>query len=260
MLAALGSWIINFGVTMTDLLEILTRAGRDFFAIPHYGRRPTFRVYLKQVYFTGVEAFRIIAIISLIIGTVIITQIITLAGTGNELLIGKVMIWVVIRELGPLLTAIIVIARSGTAIATELGAMKLNGEIESIESLGIDSNQYLIMPRIFGVATAVVLLTIYFELISVLGGFIIATAGWHIPFDRFSEGVFATLTLKELGISMVKCLSFGLLLSAACCRQGLSVGKSATQIPQAATRGVMQSLFLIFIMDGFITLVSSFLH
>lgn len=256
MIEALGRWLITTFMTYVSLARLIVRAGGDFVASQLHRRRPVSRVFLKQIYFTGFEALKIVAVIALVLGTVIISQIIALAGTGNESLIGKVMIWLVIRELGPLLTAVIVIARSGTAIATELGAMRINGEIDSIESLGIDAGQYLIMPRVFGVTVAVVLLTVYFELISILGGFAIASLGWHIPFERLSEGVFASLTMGELLVSALKSFFFGLFLSAACCHQGLSVGRSATQIPQAGTKGVMQSLFLVFLVDGVVTLAS----
>lgn len=256
MLTAIGHWILQQILSFMDLTVLICRACGDFVAMFKQGRRPTVKVYQKQVYFTGLEALKVIFIISLIIGTVIITQIVTTVGSGNESLTGKVLVWVVIKELGPLLTAIIVIARSGTAIATELGTMKINGEIEYVETLGIEPSQYLIMPRIFGVATAVVILTVYFEIVSIIGGFIVAGIGWHVPFEQFSQGVLVSLTMKELAISMLKSLFFGLFMTAACCKQGLAVGKSATQIPQAASKGVMMSLFLVFTLDGVITLLS----
>ena len=256
MLTILGRWILQRMLYLSELVEIIIQAFVSLAATLHVIRRPVITVFFKQLYFTGLESLRVIIIISLTIGIVIISQIINLVGAGNEALIGKVLIWVVIRELGPLLTAIIIIARSGTAIATELGYMTINHEIEAIESLGIPTGQYLIMPRIFGVTTAVLILTIYFEIASIIGGFIVASIGWHVPFEMFSEGVFSSLTLKELGLSIVKSLLFGLFLSAACCKQGLGVGQSATQIPQAATKGVMQSLFLVFMLDGIITVIS----
>ena len=256
MISLLGRLVLNFFISLASLIKIITAAFKSFPNPLNPGRRPIFLVYFKQVYFTGVESLKILIIIALVIGTVLITQIITLVGTGNDSLNGKVLVWVVIRELGPLLTAILVTARSGTAIATELGFMKINGEIDSIESLGIPTEQYLIMPRVFGVATAVIILTIYFELFSILGGFLVASIGWHVSFENFFQGILSSLTVLDLSVSMVKSLFFGLFLSAACCRHGLSVGRSITQIPQAASKGVMQSLFLIFILDGCITLAA----
>jgi phospholipid/cholesterol/gamma-HCH transport system permease protein len=256
MIGNLGKWVLRLVESQAELFRIIARACGNFPLPLKPWRRPIVQVFLKQLYFTGLESLKIVIVISLTIGAVLMTQIITLVGAGNEALIGRVLVWSVVRELGPLLTAIVVVARSGAAIATELGSMKIAGEIDSIESLGIPSEQYLIVPRIFGVTTAVMILTIYFEIFSIMGGFIVASTGWHVSIESFSQGIFFSLTITELFMSFLKSLFFGLFLAAACCRNGLDVGKSATQVPQAATKGVMQSLFLIFIIDGLITFAS----
>jgi len=166
---------------------------------------------------------------------------------------GKVLVWVVFRELGPLLTALIVVARSGTAIAAELGSMKINGELEALEMLGIPGERYLILPRIAGVAAAVVVLTAYFVLTAFVGGFLIASLGHHIPYGQFVQGVVASLGLGEVVVLGIKACAFGLAIPVICCHAGLSVGSSATEIPQAATRAVITSLFAIVLLDGLIT-------
>lgn len=254
MLNALADQLITLIVFLYDLTEMIVIAFANGASTLRRGVRPVFNVYLRQVYFTGLEAFRIILVISLIIGTVVITQIISIAGAGSESLTGKVIVWIVVRELAPLLTAIIVIARSGTAIAAELSQMKIGGEIDYLESLGIPAANYLIMPRIFGLTTAILILTVYFEIAALLGGFLVASLGWHVPWEQYSQGVFSVLTISELAASLVKSALFGLFVAAICCRQGLSVGRSVTQIPQAATRAVMQSLFFLFVIDGIVSL------
>ena len=175
----------------------------------------------------------------------------------NGSLTGKILVWVVFRELAPLLTAIIVIARSGTAIATELGAMKINGEIESIEMLGIPADSYLVMPRIIGVTSSMVILTFYFVLSVFIGSFIVSSVVWHIPYDHLFQGILASLGMKEILMLFLKSVFFGLFVSTICCRYGLGVGRSTTEIPQAATRAVMSSLFAVFALDGLITYVVS---
>jgi len=250
MLSALADQLITLIVFVYDLVEMIVTAFRNGVAALRHGTRPVVSVYLRQVYFTGLEAFKIILLVALIIGTVAITQIISIAGAGSLSLIGKVMVWTIIRELGPLLTAIFVVARSGTAIAAEISQMKIGGEIDYLASLGISAENYLIMPRILGVGSAVLILTVYFEIAAVLGGFFVASLGWHVPWEQYAQGVFSVLTISELAASLVKSALFGLCIAAICCRQGLSVGQSVTQIPQAATRAVMQSLFVLFVIDG----------
>lgn len=253
MLAATGRTATQILVFLGDISLLVVRAFRESLGFFRQGFLPVSRVYLKQVYFTGVEAFGIIVTLFLLIGILIITQIISFAGVGSAPLTGKVLVWIVVRELGPLLTAVIVIARSGTAIATELATMKLGGEIDVLESLGIPAARYLIMPRILGVATAVVVLTLYAEVVSVAGGFLAASLAWGIPLDQYNQGIVPFLTLREIGVSVFKSFTFGLIIAAVCCRQGLSVEESLTQIPQAATKGVMRSLLLVFLYNAVVT-------
>ena len=253
MLAAAGRQATRGLLFVGELSMLLFRAFRESLSVVRHGFRPVLRVYLKQVYFTGVQALAIILFLFLLIGALIVTQMTSLAGAGSAPLTGKVLVWIVVRELGPLLTAVIVIARSGTAIATELATMKINGEIDVLESLGIPAMRYLILPRILGVTTAVLVLTLYAETVSVAGGFLTASLAWGVPLEQYNQGIVPFLTVREIGISFFKSLVFGLLVSTVCCRQGLSVGESLTQVPQAGTKGVMQSLLLVFLLDVAIT-------
>ncbi|MBI1921063.1 MAG: ABC transporter permease [Geobacter sp.] len=255
MFGAIVDRVTVAGIFVADLFDLIVQAGRDTLLTMRQGRGPVLSVYFRQVYFTGMEAVRIILVTSLIIGTVVISQIVSIAGSGSEYLSGRVMVWVVVRELAPLLTAIIVIARSGTAVAAELSQMKIGGEIECIEALGIPTSHYLIMPRIWGMTTAMVFLTVYFAAGAVLGGFIVASAGWHVPLEQYSRGIFAVLSLWEISLSLAKGVVFGMVTAAICCRQGLKAGRSVTQIPQAATKAVMQSLFLVFILDAAMSVI-----
>lgn len=250
---ALGSWLMRLLRSQTDVLRVILDALGRLPGAVRERRPPVRQVYLKQVYFTGLESLKIVLPVSMALGTIIITQIVGLVGVGNESLTAKVLVWTVVRELGPLLTALIVIARSGAAIATELGSMKINREIEALEMLGIPPENYLILPRLVGVTTAIFALTVYFEIGAVAGGFAVASLAWHLPFEQFAQGIYTALTFSALFMSALKSVVFGMLISAACCAQGFSVGESATEIPQAATRGVMYSLFLVVIGDGCIT-------
>jgi len=226
---------------------------------PSLGNPAIRMVLLKQLYFTGFEAAKIIVLVALILGTVIVSQVVGIAGAGNGSLTGKVLVWVVFLELGPLLTAIIVIARSGTAIAAELGSMKINGEIAALEHLGISPERYLLLPRVVGVGVSVMLLTIYFVLTACIGGFLLVSVARHIPYDQFIQGIVSSLGLREVVVLVAKGFAFGLIIPLICCNAGMSVGTSATEIPQAATRAVITSLFSVFLLDGLITYLASLL-
>lgn len=255
MLGAIADRVLSAIVFVVDLFALMAQAGRDALLTLRQGRGPVLSVYFRQVYFSGLEAVRIILTTSLVIGTVVISQMVGIAGSGSEFLAGKVMVWIVVREAAPLLTAIIVIARSGTAIAAELSQMKIGGELEFIEALGIPVSHYLIMPRILGVTTAMALLTVYFAAGAVLGGFFVASVGWRVPLEQYSRGIFAVLSLGVISLSLAKGVAFGAVTAAICCRQGLKAGRSVTQIPQAATKAVMQSLFVVFVLDAVMSLL-----
>ena len=237
---------------LSDLFNLILNAFKN---LPSLRISPVRTVFLRQIYFAGIEATGKMVIIGLLIGIVIISQITSLVGVGRGELIGKILVWVVIRELGPLFAAIVVIARSVTAISAELGSMNAQGEIANIEMMGIDPERYLIMPRIIALTLSAVMLTFYFELAAILGGIIVTSLFWGIPFEQYATGMLTSLTIPELSASLMKSLLFGLIISAVSCYQGLKVSGSITKIPQATTKATMQSLFFVFIFDGIITLI-----
>lgn len=254
-----GTWVLRRWNFIVAISRLVLQTILSLVSPPSIGNPAIRSVLMKQVYFTGLEAAKIIVLVALILGTVIVSQVLGLLGGGNGSLTGKVLVWVVFLELGPLLTAMIVIARSGTAIATELGAMKINGEIAALEMLGIQPERYLLLPRIIGVSIAVALLTVYFVLTAFIGGFLLVSIGRHVPYDQFLQGIVASLGLREVLVLTIKTFAFGTIIPLICCNAGMSVGTSATEIPQAATRAVITSLFSVFVLDGLITYLSSLL-
>jgi phospholipid/cholesterol/gamma-HCH transport system permease protein len=248
----IGENIINAFKYLEGYYALLCYSIRN---IPLLRSTPIRSVFYKQIYFTGIEAMSKVAAIGILIGIVIITQIVNLVGS-NAVLTGKILIWTVVRELGPLLAAIIIIARSGTAISSELGSMKVNREADSLRIMGINPVDYLIVPRVAGITISVFILAFYFQVIAIAGGLAFTSVFLDLSFSQHLKGIFSALKLFEVLVSLFKSLVFGLSISIVSCYQGFSVEASITEIPQAATRAVMQSLFLVFIFDGIITVIS----
>lgn len=224
------------------------------------GRKATLNVLLKQVYFTGFQAIPIISWIALILGLVIVTQLFNIIkGVGGEGLIGDILVWVVIREVAPLFAAVIVIARSGTAIAAELGTMKIARQLTALEVMGIDPKHYLVVPRVIGTAISTFVLTFYFVVVSTLGGYLLAGFGKDITLSVYISSVLSALGIFEIGVSILKSVIFGFIIGAVCTSHGLMVGDSITQIPQQTTKAVIGSLAYVFVMDAVITFVF-FMH
>lgn len=251
---ALGRRVLSALANARGALALAVEATQ---ALPALAQRPVRLVFYRQVYFTGVQALFVVAIIGLVLGLAIITQVSSLAGRTTDLT-GRILVWVVVRELGPLFAAIIVIARSGTAVAAELGSMKVNDEVRYLRAMGIPPARYLVMPRIAGLTTSLLALLFFFQGIAVLGGLALATLLFDLPFRAQLDNLAATLRFFDLSISLGKGLVFGLLIAATACHHGLRVRTSITEVPQAATRAVIEAVILVVVVNGLIT-VASFL-
>jgi len=216
-----------------------------------------FEITLRQVYFTGVQALRVVAVISLALGTVIIVQIgtqLSFLGGGIEFIV-PILVLILFRELGPLLTAIIVIGRSGTAIATELGNIVIAHELEAIEVMGINPVYFIVTPRIIGVSIAVICLTIIFVTVGLLGGFWVSKLILPITFDAFLRELEVALSAADLLAGFLKSLIFGVLIALTCTYYGLTVRYSSIEVPQAATRGVVSAMLFCFATNALLTVL-----
>jgi phospholipid/cholesterol/gamma-HCH transport system permease protein len=204
--------------------------------------------FYRQIFFSGNEALHIIGFIGLLLGIIVSTQTFAVAG-GDSSLVVKVMAWVIVWEIGPLFAAIIIIARSGSAIAVELAQMKITGEIFSLEQMGIAPLDFLVVPRILGVSIAVVALTAYFQIVAVVGGLAVSAMFMDVAFfdqvHRFVELVSPWLLMG----GVVKSLVFGLAISTIACYHGISVGTATSVVPQAAIKAVIRAMLAVFTLD-----------
>ncbi|MBK9160566.1 MAG: ABC transporter permease [Nitrosomonadales bacterium] len=209
---------------------------------------PIRKAFYRQIYFSGNNALHIIGFMGLLFGVIVFTQAFAFAG-GDSSFVVKVMAWVIVWETGPLFAAIIIIARSGSAIAVELALMKIAGEIASLERMGIDLLDYLAVPRIFGVSISVVILTAYFQIVAIAGGLAASTLFQDVGFldqiHRFAELVKPWLLVAWI----LKSLLFGLMISTIACFHGLSVEKATSAVPQAATKVVIRAMLAVFLLD-----------
>ena len=167
--------------------------------------------------------FSVISILAVIIGAVTIVQAITfLPLLGRENFLGNLLQLAIIREIGPLITGIVVLTRSGTALSAELATKKHNQEIKAIQLMGINPYQYFILPRVLGCVLATFILVIYFfDFIAIIGGYAISTFTVNFPFTTFLESVIKGLEFTDLAASILKSLLCGLIIPLICCFHGL---------------------------------------
>ncbi len=212
---------------------------------------PVNAVFYRQIFFTGVEAVRIVALFGFLCGTLVITQITSLVGGDSELTV-KILIWTVVREVGPLFAAIIIIARSSAAIASELALMKTRQEMISLTRMGIPPHDYLLVPRIAGVTLAVLALTIYFLVVAIGGGLAISAMFQNVSYLDQVGRFLQTVKLSEFAVVAFKGCLFGLAISTISCYNGMQAQPSVTEVPKVAIRAVLQSLMFVFTLDALI--------
>lgn len=219
-------------------------------------RQVAFRVLVMQILFTGYEALRISAVLALAIGVAInLIGSSLLAGFGQGKLMYTLLIIVVTRELGPLLTAFIVIARSGTAIATELGGMVVAHEIEAYVAVGVNPIAYLAAPRVLGVVISMMVLTIYFNVFGLFGSFAVMQLLKPVAFQEYLKNLVEVLTVGDLLLGLVKSLVFGVIISVVSTYRGFAVERSTTEVPVAGIRAVGTSFILCIVADAVLTAV-----
>jgi len=228
--------------------------GQVLHALPAVIRWPVRNALLKQLYFTGIQSVGPITVMGFLAGLIMVMQVSNLVGR-NELLTLQVLIWTVVRELGPLLTAIVIVGRSSSAIASELAAMQVNGEIKSLRRMGIPPVAYLVVPRMLAMTMTSLVLTFYFQVVAIGTGMIVTA--WHIDVSLAGEAghFFEMISYLEIFSAVLKSICFGMLVSVVPCYYGLTVKNAMTEIPVASSRAVMRSLMAVFACDGLITVL-----
>ncbi|MDR3301469.1 MAG: ABC transporter permease [Spirochaetaceae bacterium] len=207
-------------------------------------------IFVFQVLFTFVEALSITFLISFGIGAALTAfGLPFLESFSKESLLFPLLIAIIARELGPLFTAIIVIARSATAIATELASMVITHEVEAYIATGLDPIEHLAAPRFLGVSFSVFLLNIYFLIFGFLGSFLVAVLFYQLPPAAFVSGFFQVLSIKDVLISLIKGICFGTIISIISIVKGFSVERSSTEIPVAGLRAVSAALAWCIVAD-----------
>ena len=251
--------------TIEDTINIMTLVMQSlwlFFRNVTKGRKQVHEEIVKQINSIGIRGLLVIGFSGMIMGIIliviansIINQLplppVFVTGAQSNLLIN-----ILIKELGPLLTAIIIIGKSGTSMTTEIGNMQVNHEIEALEMLGIDHLYYVVAPRIIGSVFAVVALTIYFNVVGVVGGFIVSAGLLGIGQAFFFEEFFTWLEISHIVEFLIKSFGFGLIIGGTACYNGYKVQMSITEVPRYTGQTVVQAMVLCFVFYGYITVMA----
>jgi len=210
----------------------------------------SYKILIMQIFFTFVQAMGISTLLALGIGAAVnIIGVPQLTRISQQHLIYSLLIIIITRELGPLLTAFVVIARSATAIATEIAGMVISHEVEAYIAIGVDPIEHLAVPRFLGVTISLVLLNIYFSVFGLAGSFAVAQIFNAMPVDIYFDNLLQYLSLQDVLISIIKSAAFGAVISIGAVIQGLSVERASTEVPVAGLRAVSNAFAGCIVVD-----------
>jgi phospholipid/cholesterol/gamma-HCH transport system permease protein len=226
---------------------------------PRYWARAQRKAFALQVLAIGVEPLWFVGALAIFVGISVVVQLTFWTGVaGQSQLLGPLLVTVVARELGPVLINLVVIVRSGSAMTTELGVLKINGEISALEAKGIDPLLQIVMPRILGLAVSTFCLTIVFILVAFLSGFLFAA--WTGQGGRdlflFGDTVSRAIQPKDVLNILTKSIVPALFAGASCCLGGLSAVGSVAEIPAATQRALTRSVGGLFVISAVVSLLT----
>jgi phospholipid/cholesterol/gamma-HCH transport system permease protein len=261
MISGLGAQFRGLPEALGRLVNLLGRVLLSGYrlAVGRYGlaaARAARQVLFDQIWFTGVQALALVCGAGLLMAGVMMgVGYRTLAGFGAQRDFGDLMRLAVLTEFGPLLTALIVIGRSGTAITTELAGMRLNNEIDALEVHGVNPLAHLAVPRLFGVALANVALTLFLVASAYFGCVLLAPLLPGISIPIFVRDLTSSFLPGDVSRCAAKGLLFGLTIPAITLFQGFTLRRDINEIPRAGTRAVVGALASVFALDALIALV-----
>ncbi len=207
-----------------------------------------------QLYITGIKSLGVITVVALFTGMILALQTgLELRRFGQEVNIGTAVTVVMIREMGPFMTGLIIAASVGSGIAAQLGTMTVSEEIAALEVMSINPNRFLVMPRLVALALMMPILTIYTNLLGILGGGLVGATQLGVAFQAYIDNATRFAQNKDLYVGLFKAVLFGVIIATVACFQGLQTTEGAVGVGRATRRTVIVSFLLILVVGYMIT-------
>ncbi len=245
----IGTQVIDINTGFGNSVIFLVRSIISMFKRPF-----RFYLFLTQMLQIGVNSTIVIALIGIFTGAVLAVQgEYTLSRFGATGFIGSAVALSLIRELGPVLTALMVIGRAGSAITAELGIMKITEQVDALKSMAVDPIKYLMVPRILAGTICMPLLTGLFILIGIFGGYLVSITLLGISSGVFLTQMFAAVSMTDIYSGFIKATAFGFIFGWVSCYKGHTCGFGARGVNKATTQSVVTSSVAILVVDYFLT-------
>ena len=237
--------------------EMLDFLGQSFIALGRVARgRARFRMSDVFLVFQqcGPEALPIVTLIGFLVGTILgFVGLVQLEQFGADIYVANLVAVATVRELGGMMTGIIMAGRTGAAFAAQLGTMNVNDEIAAFRTVGIDPIEFLVLPRMLALIVAVPLLTVYANIVGMLGGAAVTTALSDISLLQYYGQTVSSVDLVDWATGMFKATVYGVIIAIAGCLRGIQCTKSAAAVGDAATSAVVTSIVFIIVAEAVLT-------
>ena len=252
VLGDIGLTVTNLGHGIGRIVAFLGAVVVSFGAVLLHPRRFRIRAVVRQMELVGVNSLFIIGLMSFLVGVVIAQQgAVQLAQFGAETLTINLVGRITLRELGVLMTSIMVAGRSGSAFAAQLGTMKLTEEIDAMRTIGVSPMEALVLPRVLAAVLMMPLLGFYASVVAIIGGATISHLTLGIPFMTFLSRIQEVVPIYDLYVGLIKAPVFGLIVALTGCYQGMQVEGNAEEVGLRTTQAVVQAIFMVIVLDAF---------
>jgi phospholipid/cholesterol/gamma-HCH transport system permease protein len=259
--SAVGALVLGW---LQGLVGILGFLGELLVALASLVRHPhRFRgkALIRQFELVGISGLGIIGLMSFLVGIVIAQQgAVQLAQFGAEMLTVNLTGRIAMRELGILMTAIMVAGRSGSAFAAEIGTMKLTEEIDAMRTIGVSPMEALVVPRVLAAMLMMILLGFYASVVAIVGGAVISRFQLDIPVLTFLLRIREVVPDHDLWVQLVKAPVFGLIIAVCGCYQGMQVKGNSEEVGLRTTMAVVQAIFMVIVLDAFFAVFFTEVH
>jgi phospholipid/cholesterol/gamma-HCH transport system permease protein len=250
-LVTIGRYAVSAGQDLVQGLAFLGRTFTTFLGSISSVKRLRPISIARHVYDTGITAVPIVALIAFLISVIIAYMSAQqLRGLGVDIYVVDLVTIGVLRELGVLLTSIIVAGRSGSSFAAELGSMQLNEEVDALTATGVDPFEVLVVPRVLGLTIALPLLTIVADLIGLLGGALLCRFLLDMPLSQYLHRANEAISTTTFWVGFIKAPMFAMLIALAGCYRGMQVRDSARELGRLVTVAVVQAIFFVILADA----------
>jgi phospholipid/cholesterol/gamma-HCH transport system permease protein len=252
MFARMGEIAVEWGRGIVSIVAFLGATISSFGGLIVHPSRFRGKALVRQMQLVGVDSLGIIGLMSFLIGIVIAQQgAVQLRQFGAEIYTINLTGRLTLRELGILMTSIMVAGRSGSAFAAQIGTMKLTEEVDAMRTIGVSPMEALVIPRVLAAVLMLPLLGFYSSVVSIIGGAFISSFALGIPFFTFLARIQEVVPITDVWIGLIKAPVFGLIVALAGCYHGMQVKANAEEVGLRTTQAVVTAIFTVIVLDAF---------